>query len=134
VLGNVGREEQVGLALVNSDLTVLSGGTLAVGGRTVGDAERSATITGNSDNIMQTGLVDRGVTGVPTADTGDVSIDDSHLDVRVLESNNGGSRTTWKETVSLFRHNCVSEAVYSNGGVDKPAMSILSALRGFSIN
>jgi hypothetical protein len=94
VLGNVGREEQVGLALVNSDLTLLSGGTLAVGGRTVGDLERSATITGNSDNIMQTGLVDRGVTGVPTADTGDVSIDDSHLDLRVLESNNGRSRTT----------------------------------------
>jgi hypothetical protein len=94
VLGNVGGEEQVGLALSNGDLAVLSRGTLTISGRLIGDLGRSATITGNSDDIVQTGLVDRGVAGVPTANAGGVSVDDSNLNVRVLESDDSSGRAT----------------------------------------
>jgi len=94
VLGDVGREEQVRLALIDGNLALLGGGTLAVGGRLVRDLGRSATITGDSDDIVQTRLVDRRVAGVPTSDTVGVSVDDGDLDVGVLESNDSGSRAT----------------------------------------
>lgn len=87
VLGNVGREEQVGLALIDSNLALLSGGALAIGGGLAGDLARSATITGDSDDVVQTRLVDRRVAGVPTSDTVNVSVDDSDLNLGVLESN-----------------------------------------------
>lgn len=94
VLSNIGREEQVGLALIDGDLALLSGGALAVGGGLAGNLARSATITGDSDDVVQTRLVDRRVAGVPTSDTVNVSVDDGDLNLGVLESNDSGSRAT----------------------------------------
>jgi hypothetical protein len=94
VLGDVGGEEQVRLALIDGDLALLSGGALAVGGRLARDLARSATITGDSDDVVQTRLVNRRVTGVPASDTVNVSVDDGDLNVGVLESNDSGGRAT----------------------------------------
>jgi hypothetical protein len=128
MLGNVGREEQVRLALIDGDLTLLAGGALAVGGRLAGDLGRSATITGNSDDIVQTGLVDGRVAGVPASDTVGVSVDDGNLNLGVLESNDSGSRATYKQFVSLVEPNGIARAVYGSRGLDKRAIMILDAL------
>jgi hypothetical protein len=132
VLGDVGREEQVRLALIDGNLALLGGGTLAVGGRLVRDLGRSATITGDSDDIVQTRLVDRRVAGVPTSDTVGVSVDDGDLDVGVLESNDSGSRATCKQSVSAVQPNSLARAVYGSRGLDKHAIMILSALSQLS--
>jgi hypothetical protein len=108
VLGNIGRKEQVGLALIDGDLTLFSGGALAVGGRLARDLASSATITGDSDDIVQARLVDRRVAGVPASDTGDISVDDGNLDLGVLESNDSSSRATCKQLVSLTELNCAT--------------------------
>ena len=94
VLGNVGGEEQVGLALRNSDLAILSSRSLVVGGRLVGDGGSTATVTGDTDDIVQTRLVDRRVLGVPAANASGVSVNDGDLNVGVLEGDDSGSGTT----------------------------------------
>lgn len=94
VLGNVGGEEQVGLALSNSDLAILSSRALVVGGGLVGDGGSTATVTGDTDDIVQTGLVDRRVLGVPATNASGVSVNDGDLNVGVLESDDSGSGTT----------------------------------------
>lgn len=94
MLGNVGGEEQVGLALRNSDLAILSSRSLVVGGRLVGDGGSTATVTGDTDDIVQTRLVDRRVLGVPAANASGVSVNDGDLDVGVLEGDDSGSGTT----------------------------------------
>lgn len=128
VLGDVGREEQIRLALIDGNLALLGGGTLAVGGGLIRDLGRSATITGNSDDIVQTRLVDRRVAGVPTSDTVGVSVDNGDLDVGVLESNDSSGRATCKQSVSLIQPNSLARAVYGSRELDKHAIMILSAL------
>lgn len=96
VLGNVGGEEQVGLALSNGDLAIVSSRALVVGSRLIGDGGSTATVTGDTDDIVQTGLVDGRVLGVPAADASDVSVNDGDLDVGVLESDDSGGGTTWE--------------------------------------
>lgn len=85
-LGDIGGEEQVGFA----------GSNLGVGARggVAGNRSVAGTITGNSYNVLQTGLVDGRVLGVPATDSGLVTVDNSNLDVRVLEGNYSRSRTT----------------------------------------
>ena len=86
VLGNVGGEEQVGLALSNLGLAISAG--------LAGDGGSTATITGDTDDIVQAGLVDRRVLGVPAANASGVSVNDSDLDVGVLEGDDSGGGTT----------------------------------------
>lgn len=64
VLGDVGREEKVGLAGLKSNLVR---GTVLVG-----DGRGTSAITSNADNVVQTGLVDGRVLRVPSADSGGV--------------------------------------------------------------
>lgn len=94
MLGNVGRKEQVGETLLKFKLALLSTRSLTVRGRLVGNLCGTSTIAGNTDNVVQTGLVDGRVEGVPATDTGGVSVDNSNLNVRVLESDNSGSWAT----------------------------------------
>ena len=106
-----------------ASLALLGGGTLAVGGRLVRDLGRSATITGNSDDIVQTRLVDRRVAGVPTSDTVGVSVDDGDLDVGVLESNDSGSRATrfcLMRTYSAFAPPCIPSSPKTRSPGSKP--------------
>jgi hypothetical protein len=81
-------EEQIGLPGRHSrGLLVLVG----FGGRIL-DSALSSSIAGDAQDVVQTGLVDRGVLRVPSSDSLLVSVDDVDLDVGVLE---GDNRSGW---------------------------------------
>jgi hypothetical protein len=54
----------------------------------------TATIAGNADNVVQSGLVDRRVVRVPASDASLIAVHDGDADVRILESNHGCGRST----------------------------------------
>lgn len=91
VAGDVSAEEEVGLSSSNRGLALLRDDLVAGLARNVGVA---AAITGNADNVVQARLVDGRVAGVPSADSGHVSVHNGDLDVRVLEGNDCGGRAT----------------------------------------
>lgn len=84
---DVGAEEQVGRTLGQGRLLASAG--------VEADGSGSAAITGNTDDVVQTRLVDGRVLGVPAADSGLVSVDNGDLDVRVLVGNHGRGGTTY---------------------------------------
>lgn len=93
VAGDVGAEEEVALSGSDLGLALFRGGRLVAG--LARDARLAAAITGNSDNVVQTGLVDGRMARVPSADTGHISVHNCDLDVRVLEGNDCGGRATY---------------------------------------
>lgn len=93
-LGDVGSEEKVGRAARYDGLAIFGRGQLTLGGTLAGEGEVAGTISSNADNVVQARLVNRGVARVPTSNARFVSVDNRHLDVRVLEGNDGSGRAT----------------------------------------
>lgn len=92
---NIGGEEEVALARRHADLAVVRGECFSGGRSVIGEEGLAATIAGDADNVMQAGLVDGGVSRVPAADPGLVTIYDGDLDVRVLKGEDSSSWATW---------------------------------------
>lgn len=91
VAGDVGAEEEVALSSSDLGLALLRASSLA---GLAGDVGVTAAITGNTDDVVQAGLVDGRMARVPSTDTGHVSVHNRDLDMRVLEGNDRGGRAT----------------------------------------
>lgn len=93
-LGDIRGEEEIGGTTGYSSLAIFGRGHLALGGALVGKCKVARAIAGNADNVVQARLVNGRVARVPAANANFVSIDNRHLDVRVLEGDDSSGRTT----------------------------------------
>ena len=91
---NISAEEEVSHTLGNLGLALITGGGFASGSRLVGEGGFSGAVTSDTDDVVQTGLVDGRMLRVPSSNSGLVSVNDCNLDVGVLECNDGSRGTT----------------------------------------
>jgi len=94
---HIRREEQIwlpgGHACVFLLVTNYRLGPGAGGG--IIDVELPRPVSRDSQYVAQAWFIDGWMLRVPSPDAGDISIDDGDTDMRVLESDDGGGRSTW---------------------------------------
>lgn len=93
-LGHIRGKEKIGGPAGHRDVTLLGRGQLALRSTLVGEGEIARTIASDTDNVVQARLVYGRVARVPAANTKLISINNRHLNVRVLEGNNSSGGTT----------------------------------------